>query len=581
MGNKESPARKNEQSEELQNSATAHSDDNGAIAAAASLPKAVPSADIDKVASIKSKKMKGKKIIYSLNVTLSCTEDGSKRERELGLTWVPETIAELQDEVQDQFNIPVFDQKLTFGPTTLGSKESIQSYSLRSGDSITVEYTTEADVAVMLETVTFLQKTLTFLESVEPQLHLFPISPELQTLLQTEIDVTQLDAFRNAYHSAKSPKRQIADALLYIKAGGLNLLQRLHSAILRIPLKLMPLHVQLLEFGMCQMMWTLSSHTETEAAVLKELKLDNIVQSLFRVTLLPNATISPPRNPYTESLGDIQLEVTNNLIITSTGCLSCVLEYESPNIQIDLASNPKFLEQIEGALQSLPASFRHSYLLAMSLLAALAYNLDTHRYLCKPHVIQSIIRTWKNADPTPENNATRGESIYLNFTTQYLQINELMEQFLSEADANEIHTHEVELGYVLNKYIPYLRVAYMPYHAKKTVQACCSDPRYRNLQMMCIETHVLFFQVILIGERERKRMVDQGLMDYVVCLPSVLPAGSRAQKRAKDLVAMLGKEMHLQPPSLNTMARAKLAATHFGLDRVLKAPVQELLSEVY
>eukprot|EP00731_Ephydatia_muelleri_P001955 Em0001g1955a len=274
----------------------------------------------------------------------------------------------------------------------------------------------------------------------------------------------------------------------------------------------MPLQVQLLEIGMFQMMWTLSTQTETEAAVLKELKLDNIVQSRCRVTLVPNATISPPRNPYTEWMGDIQLEVTNNLITTSTGCLSCVLEYESPNIQIDLASNPKFLEQIEGALQSLPASFRHSYLLAISLLVALAYNLDTHRYLCKPHGIQSIIRTWKNADPTPENNATRSESIYL-----------------------------------------------------------------KNFQMMCIETHVLFFQVILIGERERKRMVDQGLMDYVVCLPSVLPAGSRAQKRAKDLVAMLGKEMHLQPPSLNTMARAKLAATHFGLDRVLKAPVQELL----
>ncbi|KAL5516726.1 hypothetical protein EMCRGX_G002132 [Ephydatia muelleri] len=36
------------------------------------------------------------------------------------------------------------------------------------------------------------------------------------------------------------------------------------------------------------------------------------------------------------------------------------------------------------------------------------------------------------------------------FTTQYLQINKLMEQFLSEADANEIHTYERELGYVLD-----------------------------------------------------------------------------------------------------------------------------------
>ncbi|KAL5516744.1 hypothetical protein EMCRGX_G002151 [Ephydatia muelleri] len=590
----ESLATQPEQSEKLQNSATAQSVDNSAIAAAASLPKVVPLVGSNKSVSKKSIE---KKIIYSLNVTLSCTEDGSIRERELGLTWVPETIADLQDEVQDQFNIPVFDQKLTFGPTTLSSKESIHSYSLRSGDSITVEYTTEADVAVMLETVTFLQKTLTFLVSVEPQLHLFPISRELEASLQTEMDVTQVDVFRKACHSGKSPKRRIADSVFFVKAGGLNLLQRLHSAILRLPFKVMPLQVQLLEIGMCQMMWTLSAKTETEAFMLEELKLDNIVQSLFRVTLVPNATISPPRNPYTEWMGNIQLEVINELIATSAGCLACVAEYESPNIQIELASSPKFLEQIEGALQSLPASFRNSYLLVMSLLTALAYNLDTHRYLCKPHVIQSIIRTWKNADPTPENNATRGESVYLkycsalqismlcasrhSFTTQYLQINELLEQFLSEADANEIHTYERELDYWLNKYIPYLRVVYMPFYAKKTVQACGSDQRYRNLQMMCIETHVLFFQVILIGERERKRMVDQGLMDYVVCLPSVLPAGSRAQQRAKDLVTMLGKEMHLQPPSLNTMARARLAATHFGFDRVLKAPVQELLSEVY
>ena len=99
--------------------------------------------------------------------------------------------------------------------------------------------------------------------------------------------------------------------------------------------------------------------------------------------------------------------------------------------------------------------------------------------------------------------------------------------------------------------------------------------------MMCVETCVLSLQVSMCEERERKMIVQQGLMDYVICLPSVLPAKSRAQRRAKDLVAMLGKEMNLQPPSLNTMTRARLAVTHFGLDKVLKTPVQELLTEVY
>ena len=320
MGNRQPPITNPEASKDEHNSATARSEDNS-VTVTASLPKAVGNNNKDAI-SKPTKRGTGKKIIYSLKVTLRCTEDGSKREQELGLTWVPETVADLQDEIQEQFNIPVFDQKLKFGPTALSSKESIQSYSLRNGDSITVEYTSEADVAVMLETVVYLQKTLAFIESIEPQLLLFPISTELQTSLRTEIDAMQLDMFSNAFRSTKSPKRQIADSLLFINAGGLNLLQQLHSAILRLPFKVIPLQVQVLEFGMCQMLWTLSSNTETEAAVLKELKLDNIVRSLFRVTLVPNSTIMPPPNPYTARLGDVPMQVVNNLIITSTGCLS-------------------------------------------------------------------------------------------------------------------------------------------------------------------------------------------------------------------------------------------------------------------
>ena len=167
------------------------------------------------------------------------------------------------------------------------------------------------------------------------------------------------------------------------------------------------------------------------------------------------------------------------------------------------------------------------------------------------------------------------------FSAQYLQAAELLERFLREADHNELRKYEGELGFVWNKYIANFRVAYMPYNTNRSVLACGSDPRYRELQMMCIETNVLFFQVILNGTRERNGMVEQGLMDYVVCLPSVLPAKSKSQQRAKDLVTMLRKEMHLQPPSMNTMIRARLAVTHFGLDKVLKTPVQELLSEVY
>ena len=92
--------------------------------------------------------------------------------------------------------------------------------------------------------------------------------------------------------------------------------------------------------------------------------------------------------------------------------LLSVVEYEVPHIQIDLASNAKFLEQIIGVMQTSTGRF-YNHLIALSLLIALTYNLDTHKYLCKPHVIQAIIRTWKSAEPTPENNATPAECVYL------------------------------------------------------------------------------------------------------------------------------------------------------------------------
>ena len=77
-------------------------------------------------------------------------------------------------------------------------------------------------------------------------------------------------------------------------------------------------------------------------------------------------------------------------------------------------------------------------------------------------------------------------------------------------------------------------------------------------------------------------MVQEKLVDYITCMPWYVPPRSRAQERASELVSRLGQTMQLQPPRLVTMVRAKLAALHFGLEKVLTTfSVHELLSEVY
>ena len=321
MDNKESSAANPERSKEQQIS-DARSDDNRAVATAAPLPKTASNTS----ANSKPRMGTGKKNIYTLNVTLSCTEDGSKKERELGLTSVPETIADLQDEIQDQFNIPVFDQKLTFGATVLSSKESIQSYSLRNGDGITVEYTSEADIKMISDIISYVQSIYAFLEPLSPHLALTPISNSLDTLLQSEIDATKLDAFPSLYQ-ASNPKRRTANCLLFVEKGGLRAVQKLHSLLLDQPWKKTTLQTQLLEHTLVRILWTLvSSGADTRletAAVSKELTLDNIVRSFLRVAVVPNAAVTPPPNPSMERYQvQHQVRIVTELITNALGVLT-------------------------------------------------------------------------------------------------------------------------------------------------------------------------------------------------------------------------------------------------------------------
>ena len=85
----------------------------------------------------------------------------------------------------------------------------------------------------------------------------------------------------------------------------------------------------------------------------------------------------------------------------------------------------------------------------------------------------------------------------------------------------------------------------------------------------------------LVGEYQRTCVVENGLLDYVVCLPWTVEVGSRAHSRACELLSFLRGEMTLQPPSLINLARAKLAGMHFGLRQILKMSAHEVFVEYY
>ena len=123
---------------------------------------------------------------------------------------------------------------------------------------------------------------------------------------------------------------------------------------------------------------------------------------------------------------------------------------------------------------------------------------------------------------------------------------------------------------IWSTFLPFWRYLYNPSVTGKNPDAYGRDIRTK--------LHIRCCNVILYGlETVFGRYVDQhlevllkeGLLDYTMCLPAVLPG--ECQPRARSLVVNgLGKHRQLQPPSLCTLAKAHIAKTFCGLQPVME-----------
>ena len=97
----------------------------------------------------------------------------------------------------------------------------------------------------------------------------------------------------------------------------------------------------------------------------------------------------------------------------------------------------------------------------------------------------------------------------------------------------------------------------------------------------CIQCGIFSMSNMLRSADMRDIFLQEGLMDYLVCLPWLYPQDWPERRQAQQLVAFMGQHVQLQPPSLSNITKAKLAAMYFGLEKVLLADVNQLLTEAY
>ena len=94
----------------------------------------------------------------------------------------------------------------------------------------------------------------------------------------------------------------------------------------------------------------------------------------------------------------------------------------------------------------------------------------------------------------------------------------------------------------------------------------------------CIQLGLFSLSNILQSQHTRDTLVREGLLDYLVCIPWLYPTNwTKEKKQAKDLLNYVGNHLQLQPPSLITISKARLAG-YLGLEKVLSADIHQMLA---
>ena len=252
----------------------------------------------------------------SFNVLLLRTPLNTTISRTFTTTKFPESVAALKLAIQEEFQVPVYDQKLSFDCAVLADGESLDFYRLKDGDQITLEYTTTVDVECAFHLMSLLRNALEFVKNEQSQLASGKISPEFS---KTITDTLHVKDINQCIKQLFPPQKMFANSMFILNNRGLDVTTSLHWLLLNQTWEqICHLELQHLEYNVLILLNNLFMVTSQN---LKYEVIDNIFGSFLRVPISSKLIIVPHNRNLYSSTKHKQLEALNDVV---TGALLCL-----------------------------------------------------------------------------------------------------------------------------------------------------------------------------------------------------------------------------------------------------------------
>ena len=221
---------------------------------------------------------------WTLHVVLHGTAKGEVDDKELRFSMVPTDVRDIKREVEAAFSIPACVQEVEFNFVQLQDSDRLESLRLQSGDTVFVNYRSEADCEIVKGVLDWMQLLACLLEGELPSVT-NQMSFDLSQVVRAGIDDHFMEDL--AFHRFSPwtcPVRQ-TNKLYFVDLGGLDVLMELYAMLQREAWRTSTLEMKFLEASCMCVLSNLASSNDLRKLIISKDGVGRSIKSFLHVPL--------------------------------------------------------------------------------------------------------------------------------------------------------------------------------------------------------------------------------------------------------------------------------------------------------